>query len=107
MSHESNKSLKIHAEIAAKLNFASRQSSHALLHDLRVENLHEDQLQENLILIMIPHDLLRAHFSLEETSRAYTFVAVTDREQIVRIPYREDNGSNIYYFWYINSSMPY
>ena len=50
MNYTSSEPVKIHSEIAAKLNFASHQSSFALLHNLRVENLHKEQSQENLVL---------------------------------------------------------
>lgn len=50
MSQESKESIKIHAEMSAKLNFAAHQSSYALLHDLCIENLHESKPQEDLIL---------------------------------------------------------
>ena len=50
MSNGVNEHIKIHAEIEAKLNFASYQCSYALIRDLRVENIHDHQHWEDLTL---------------------------------------------------------
>ena len=42
--------IRIHAEIAAKLNFAAHQSTFPLLRALRVENLHPEERIEGLVL---------------------------------------------------------
>ena len=45
-----DRDIRIHAEIAAKLNFAAHQSTFPLLRDLRVENLHSEERIEGLVL---------------------------------------------------------
>ncbi|MCY4610714.1 MAG: DUF3320 domain-containing protein [Gammaproteobacteria bacterium] len=81
MSHESNESIKIHAEISAKLNFAAHQSSYALLHDLRIENTSEDQPLENLVLTLKsdPHFIEEKSWPLDRIS-AKEAVSVQDRD---------------------------
>ena len=48
--HMKDRNIRIHAEIAAKLNFAAHQSTFPLLRDLRVENLHSEERIEGLVL---------------------------------------------------------
>lgn len=47
---DDNPPIAIHSDISPKINFASYQSAFALLRDLGVENLDEDQVQESLLL---------------------------------------------------------
>ena len=45
-----DQNIRIHAEIAAKLNFAAHQSTFPLLRALQVENLHPEERMEGLVL---------------------------------------------------------
>ena len=47
-----NLSLRIHADIAAKLNFAAHQSAFSVLRRLQVENIHAEQRVEDLTLTL-------------------------------------------------------
>ena len=51
MIEHNDQRIQIHAEIAAKLNFASHQSAFSLLRDLYVENL-QDKRIEGLVLTL-------------------------------------------------------
>ena len=44
--------LQIHADIAPKLNFAAHQSAFTVLRSLRVQNLHDNQRVEHLLLTL-------------------------------------------------------
>lgn len=46
------RTIEIHTEIAAKLNFAAHQSAFPLLRDLQVENLHPEERIEGLVLTL-------------------------------------------------------
>ena len=50
MIESSARSIEIHAEIAAKLNYASHQNAFPLLRNLWVENFHEEKQADHLIL---------------------------------------------------------
>ncbi|MDE0528193.1 MAG: DUF4011 domain-containing protein [Truepera sp.] len=50
MTNIRERNIRIHSEIAGKLNFASHQSAFPLLRDLRIENLHSEERVDDLIL---------------------------------------------------------
>lgn len=52
MIDHNDQKIQIHAEIAAKLNFASHQSAFSPLRDLRVENLQAEERVDDLVLTL-------------------------------------------------------
>ena len=52
MAGNSSQGARIHAEIAAKLNFAAHQSSFPVLRNLQVENLHAEERLDDIILTL-------------------------------------------------------
>ncbi len=52
MTGNSNRDIRIQAEIAAKLNFAAHQSSFPVLRDLQVENFHAEERLDDMILAL-------------------------------------------------------
>jgi len=47
-----DRTVSLHWEIAAKLNFACQQSSYPILRDLRIENLNQDERLEGVLVTL-------------------------------------------------------
>lgn len=81
MTDYNDQKVQIHAEIAAKLNFASHQSAFSLLRDLRIENLQAAERVDDLILTLRANpEFIREKTWHVDRIAPHGSVAISDRD---------------------------